>query len=41
MPDPSFDLWTNFKPVVAALVFVTLPLFGLFLLLEKIFRKPH
>jgi hypothetical protein len=41
IPDPEFALWPNLRPALVALVFIALPLFGLILLLERMFRKPH
>jgi hypothetical protein len=37
--DPSFDLWANLQPALVALVFITLPLFGVIVLLEKVFSR--
>ncbi len=41
MTDDPFSLWANLKPALVALVFIALPLLGLIVLLEKIFRKPR
>jgi hypothetical protein len=41
--DPSFNLWANLQPVLLALMFIAIPLFGLIVLLGRMFRKnpPH
>ena len=37
--DASFGLWANLQPVLLTLVFITLPLFGVIVVLGRLFSR--